>query len=226
MRRLLLPLNILLAVVAALLSLRLYEAATLRIQTPPAPEAAGPVGELPLPEAAQAQLPPLAAFEVIAERNLFSPTRSEVVPEPPARSAPSAAAPPAPKPRLYGVVLLPDGRARAYLEDVQRRRVFAYSVGDTVADAKVEQIRPDRVVLRRGRETFEVLLQDPTKPRTPTASPSVQLPGAESAQGETRQPVAPSSPGLPGPRPVRPRPVPLPQPGTPPAAPQEPNAEE
>ena len=96
----------------------------------------------------------------------------------PGRAAP---APPAPRPRLYGVVLLPEGRGRAYLEDVQRRRVVGYSVGDLVGDARLEQIKGDRVVLRRGGETFEVLLHDPSKPRQAAAPPGVQSPEAGGA---------------------------------------------
>ena len=69
-------------------------------------------------------------------------------------------------------MILAEGRGRAYLEDVQRRKVFSYSVGDLVGDARLEQIKADRVVLRRGGETFEVLLNDPAKPRQPTPPPA------------------------------------------------------
>src|SRR6185295_15350236 len=131
--------------------------------------------EVAAPPAAVAPGPPLTAFNVVAERNLFSPTRTETAPEPPRSSAGlTPAAPPAPKPRLYGVVILAEGRGRAYLEDVQRRKVFSYSVGDLVGDARLEQIKSDRVVLRRGGETFEVLLNDPAKPRQPTPPSGVQ----------------------------------------------------
>jgi hypothetical protein len=181
-RRALLLVDGLLLVAAAFLGVRLYEAWSAR--TPAVPPEAPPAvsTEATPPPAATLPRTPLTAFAVVAERNLFSPTRTETAPEPP-RSATGAGAPapPTPKPRLYGVVLLAEGRGRAYLEDVQRRRVFAYSVGDLVGDARLEQIKPDRVVLRRGGETFEVLLADPSKPRQSAASPGVQSPEAVGA---------------------------------------------
>ena len=174
-RRLLLLADALLLVVAAFLGVRLYEAWTARAPAPPAEPSSSASAEVAAPPAAVAPGPPLTAFNVVAERNLFSPTRTETAPEPPRGSAGlTPAAPPAPKPRLYGVVILAEGRGRAYLEDVQRRKVFSYSVGDLVGDARLEQIKADRVVLRRGGETFEVLLNDPAKPRQPTPPSGVQ----------------------------------------------------
>ena len=175
-KRLLLLVDALLLVVAAFLGVRLYEAWASRppavaLEAPPAASA-----EAPPPPAAAPTRPPLTEYAVVAERNLFSPTRTETPPEPASAAAGGPAAPPAPKPRLYGVVLLPEGRGRAYLEDVQRRRVFGYSEGDLVGDARLEQIKADRVVLRRGGETFEVLLIRPAKPRQSAAPPSVQSP--------------------------------------------------
>src|SRR5262249_4119088 len=150
--------------------------------------------EPPPPLAAPPARPPLAEFAVVAEKNLFSSTRTESAPEPPRVAAGAPTAPPAPKPRLYGVVLLPEGRGRAYLEDVQRRRVFGYSEGDLVGDARLEQIKSDRVVLRRGSETFEVLLYDPSKPRQTAPATGVQSQPPE-VGGAGRPPVA--RPGAP-----------------------------
>jgi hypothetical protein len=213
-RRVLLLVDGLLLLAAAFLGVRLYEAWGAR--GPTLPRAAPPTvsTEAEAPPAAASPRPPLTAFAVVAERNLFSPTRTETAPEPlrPATGA-GAPAPPAPKPRLYGIVLLAEGRGRAYLEDVQRRRVFAYSVGDLVGDARLEQIKPDRVVLRRGGETFEVLLADPSKPRQSAAPPSVQSPEAGGAgrPAAARPPVPLPTTGIRPPG--RPRaPVPLPAP--------------
>jgi hypothetical protein len=209
-RRLLLLLDGILLVVAVFLGVRLYEAwgarpVTVPAETPPAASVVAPASPATAPAP-----PPLTAYTVVAERNLFSPTRTETAPEPPRTAAGTVApAPPAPKPRLYGIVLLPEGRGRAYLEDVQRRRVFGYSVGDVVGDARLEQIKSDRVVLRRGGETFEVMLYDPSKPRvqSPEAG-GVGRPGVGRPPGSAPAPVSPGSvpspvPGLRGP--VRPR---------------------
>jgi hypothetical protein len=216
-RRLLLVADALLLVVAAFLGVRLYEAWTARPPAPPTESSSTAPAEVAAPPAVTAPGPPLTAFNAVAERNLFSPTRSESAPEPPRASAGlTPAAPPAPKPRLYGVVILTEGRGRAYLEDMQRRKVFAYSVGDLVGDSRLEQIKSDRVVLRRGGETFEVLLNDPSKPRQNTPPSSVQSSeaGGVVRPGPPRPPVA--GPPVGGIRaPGRPR-VPTPAPAPPP----------
>lgn len=219
-RRLLLLLDGFLLVAAAFLGVRLYEAwgtrpPTVPTEAPPAASAGAPVSP-----AAALPRPPLTAYTVVAERNLFSPTRTETAPEPTrAVTGTGGPAPPAPKPRLYGIVLLPEGRGRAYLEDAQRRRVFAYSVGDLVGDARLEQIKADRVVLRRGGETFEVLLYDPTKPRQSAAPSSVQSPEAGGAgRPAVGRPPGPVPAPVPGVRaPGRPR-VAVPPPAPPPTA--------
>lgn len=229
-RRLLVLVDGILLVVAVFLGVRLYETWSAR---PPAaaPDAAAPTtgNTPPAPQAAPTR-PPLTAYAAVTERNLFSATRTEAPPEPPRPATGTGApvTPPAPRPRLYGIVLLPEGRGRAYLEDVQRRRVFAYSVGDLVGDARLEQIKADRVVLRRGGETFEVLLYDPAKPRQAAAPSGVQSPETGAAgRPVIRRPPAPTpSPGsgvrAPG-RPRAPIPPPVPPPGT---EEQEPNEEE
>jgi hypothetical protein len=227
-RRLLLVLDGLLVVAAIVLAVRLYETWTASPPSAPPEPTSAAQPDAPAPAPAAPARPPLTAYATVAERNLFSPTRTETPPEPPRATATGPAAPPAPRPRLYGVVLLPEGRGRAYLEDVQRRRVFGYSVGDQVGDARLEQIKGDRVVLRRGGETFEVLLHDPTKPRQPAAPPGVQSPetGGAGRPAVVRPPTARPgpSPGLRAPgRPRLPSPPPPPPPGT---EEQEPNEEE
>jgi hypothetical protein len=198
-RRLLLLADGLLLVVAAFLAMRLYETASARAPSLPR-EGAPPVAvETSAAPPALPARPPLTAYAVVPERNLFSATRTEAAPEPTrAATGGGVTAPPAPKPRLYGIVLLPEGRGRAYLEDVQRRRVFGYSVGDLVGDARLEQIKSDRVVLRRGGETFEVLLYDPSKPRQPAARSSVQSPqaGGPGRPAAVRPPVPAPSTGI------------------------------
>jgi hypothetical protein len=208
-RRLLLALDVLLLVLAAGLGLQLYrvwtEVPAERPARPPAPSASGPGAAAP-PAAADASAPPpsvaigpLSAYGQVAERNLFSPTRSEAPPEPTRPAVTAPAPPPGPKPRLYGVVLpASGGTARAYLEDPRTRKVFGYAVGDTVADSRVEQIRADRVVLRRGAEVFEVLLRDPTKPKPPPApapAPAAPVPATPRVPGR----AAPAVPGQPAP---------------------------
>jgi hypothetical protein len=201
-RRLFLLADVVLLVAAVFLGIRLYETWSAG-PTPAAPEVAPAAAvEAPASPQAASPRPPLTAYAPVAERNLFSATRTETAPEPPRPpgAGGAAAAPPAPRPRLHGVIILPEGRGRAYLEDVQRRRVFAYSVGDAVGDARLEQIKTDRVVLRRGTETFEVLLYDPSKPRQSAAPSGVQSPEIGGAgRPVIRRPPVPQPAPSPGP---------------------------
>jgi hypothetical protein len=68
----------------------------------------------------------------------------------------------APLPILRGIVLTANGAGRAYLEDPSTGTVGAYESRDTVGDSQIEEIRDDRVVLRRGSELVHVLLGGPS----------------------------------------------------------------
>lgn len=143
----------------------------------------------------------LAAYGVVATKNLFNPSRSET----PAQAASLASAA---KPLLYGVVI--NGNTRlAYLEDPVSKRVFGYKIGDAVAGGQLEQIHEDRVVIRRPEGPMEVKLIDPRKPKpvvSPLASPRAPTlpPGVSPAPSITPPPGVPSpapqtGPRLPGP---------------------------
>jgi hypothetical protein len=157
-----------------------------------------PAPNLPAPAPAPPQTPP-AAYQGIASRNLFSPTRTEA---PPAPVASAPVAPPQPKPNLYGVVLR-DEASIAYLEDPTTKRVAGYRVGDSVAGGTVQRIAADRVVLARPDGPLDVRLHDPSKPKPPPPA-TAQPPGAPGA-GAPGGP-APGRPALPTPAGVGPVP--------------------
>jgi Type II secretion system protein C len=200
LNRLLIVLDILLVIAAGALVVHLYRVGTAmpvaRAAPPPAPASAA----APPPATAASPAPSLATYTVVAERNLFSPTRNEAGPEPPKPTVATAnPAANAPKPRLYGIVIGRDGGSRAYLEDPKTRRVFGYEVGDTVADSRVERIGNDRVVLRRGAESYEVLLRDPSKPR-PAPAPTAGAPAPATPPGAPAPtPATPGAPATPNP---------------------------
>jgi hypothetical protein len=220
LKPLLVALDVLLVAGAGALGLQLH-----RIWTEPPPAAAAPAAaSAPAAEPAAATqarppAPSAAAYTVIAERNLFSPTRTEAGPEPPPRTTVAsvatnpAATRPAEKPRLYGVVIGTDGGSRAYLWDPQTKRVFGYKIGDSLAENRVEQITADRVTLRRGTDVYDVLLRDPSKPKPPPVAATIptapgQIPGMPPVQpgipgGEGAPPfVPPAIPVIPGQPPV------------------------
>jgi len=180
-------LNILLGVVGAVLAAALIREVSAARPLPPAPalRASQPSPSPPAPAARPA---PITAYGVIATKNLFSPTRSEV----------TVAVPPAagPKPVLHGVKI--DGeKSRAYLEDPVAKRVFGYAVGDPIGGGHLQAISPDRVAISRPEGTVEVLLQDPSKPKPPPA-PTAGSPGATPVPVTAPAPgTPPSTPGAP-----------------------------
>src|SRR5215470_4490157 len=57
---------------------------------------------------------------------------------------------------LRGIVITPSGDGRAYFEDATTGAIGAYTVGDVIDDSRIEQIREDVVVLRRGDEVIRI----------------------------------------------------------------------
>jgi hypothetical protein len=150
--------------------------------------------------ATEQQRPPVAAYNVVASRNLFSPTRTE------AASTAVATAAPVVKPNLFGVVVRENGSI-AYLEDPTTKRVAGYRIGDRILGGTVQAIKGDVVTLDIPGGPMDVHLHDPGKPRAvPTAATA------------TPPNVAPALPGVIPP--VAPQPVaPAPQLAQPPVQP-------
>jgi hypothetical protein len=140
------------------------------------------------PPAAREEASPqeASAYASVATRNLFSPTRSESAPT----AVTSAAASPAGKPSLFGVVLR-DGAPIAYLEDPGTKRVAGYRVGDAVAGGTVQTISADGVVITRPDGSLDVRLRDPSKPRSAPPPVSAAVPGATGTQPVAGSPVLP-----------------------------------
>jgi len=124
-----------------------------------------------------AKTPP-SAYNVVAARNLFSPTRTE------APSSTSVTALPVSRPNLFGVVVR-DGGSVAYLEDPTTKRVAGYRVGDKIQGATVQAIKVDGVTIDGPGGPMDVRLHEPNKPRA--------MPAAATA---TPPSVAPALPGV------------------------------
>jgi len=174
MSKRLIALNVIMVGVAVFLMVQLVRDLSYSRTLPPprAPRAASPAATPP-PHGAPAS-EPLAAYNVIPAKSLFSPTRGEG----PAAAAPAVPLPP--KPILHG--LLVDGpRSVAYLEDPVTKRILAHRVGDTIAGGRLEQIAEDRVVIRRSDGQMDVFLNDPAKlpsaPVAPSGAPTPPTPG-------------------------------------------------
>ena len=131
--------------------------------------------------------PPASAYNVVAARNLFSPTRTE---------APSGAVvtgAPLVKPNLFGVVVRETGSI-AYLEDPTTKRVAGYRVGDRILGGTVQAIKADVVTIDvpGAGGAMDVRLHDPGKPRaTPAAVTGVPQPTVAPALPGVIPPAAP-----------------------------------
>ena len=201
MSRRLLLLNLVLVTAAVVFSVYIVRILLASHQLPASPAVTAPPADRAPTEESARSARPLATYDIIAARSLFNPSRSE---------GGTAAVAPATKPLLYGVVLK-DGASEAFLQDPVTKKVLAYKPRDQVAGGQLERIEADRVVIRRGEGTFEVLLRDSQKPKAvtaaqpgappppPSASPQAQAPPASAAPAQPpatlfRRPQAPASP--------------------------------
>lgn len=230
MPRRLLLVNIVLAAVSALCIVVIAKQLTSSRPAPSARNRPAPAATTePAPGGDSRQ--PMQAYNVIAARNMFSPTRNEATGPASAGAAPSLAV----KPVMHGVVLR-EGSPIAYLEDPLTKRTAGYRIGDPIAGGTVQTISADTVVIARPDGMVDVRLRDPSKPRPAPAPPGQgqpgqqqPLPGQSPAGGQLPnqgiQPV--TGPGQPPPRVFAPPGMPVvpqvpQQPIPPPAAVQAP----
>jgi type II secretory pathway component PulC len=106
-------------------------------------------------------------YRTIADQNLFHPER--IIPP---EKKPEAILP---KPEfvLYGTLITPDLKM-AYLEDKKApvttpgrgQRQSALKIGESLSGFRVKEIMTDKVVMTRGEETLQVLLQEPGSSKT------------------------------------------------------------
>src|SRR6267142_2878470 len=171
-----------------------------------APRSRPPVAAPGEPPPAGDSRQPAQAYNVLAARNLFSPTRSETTGPATAGNAPALVA----KPNLHGVVLR-EGSPIAYLEDPLTKRIAGYRVGDPIAGGTVQTISADAVVISRPDGMVDVRLRDPSKPRPAPPQPGQPgVPGQQPLPGQQPFPGQPQTGGqlpnqglvpVPGPQP-------------------------
>ena len=146
---------------------------------------------------------PASAYNVVAARNLFSPTRTE------APTSTAVTALPVARPNLFGVVVRSIGGSVAYLEDPTTKRVAGYRVGDKIQGATVQAIKTDGVTIDGPGGPMDVLLHEPSRPRATPAAATAAPPS-----------VAPALPGVIPPAAITPGPSQAAQP--PPQQPAQP----
>jgi type II secretory pathway component PulC len=135
--------------------------------------------------AGKREVPALAQFRLISDKNIFSPDRKEFpipllseVKKPPVR----------PNLQLFGVVI-GEGFQSAVINNPTRRadrgerETMTVKEGEKVGEYTVAKVLPDRITLESTGDTFDVLLYDPTKQKrkpvvTPAPSPPPVSPGS------------------------------------------------
>lgn len=171
-----------------------------QIRNPPQPptvRAAAPPPELPaVAPLERFRLPPPNRYDEVSARPLFIAERR---PEPPPDDAAAAEKPlegAEQKFMLFGVIIAPETQTallRAPDPDAKTARI---KVGEMIGEWRLDAVFPDRVVLRKGRETQDLPL---TRPRRP-AKPQVKQTGAQPEQQDAASP--PSAPAPPARAPI------------------------
>ncbi len=120
-----------------------------------------------LPPEAEFVMPPLEVYSEIVARPLFSPLRRPPPPEKVDSETGDV------KPSLFvltGVIISAGGRM-ALLRRANVAGIIQISEGQEIDGWRVEAIKPDRVILRRGGIVEEVTLQDKVRPVPPQIRP-------------------------------------------------------
>jgi hypothetical protein len=167
-----------------------------------------PEKSLPGKRIIERAMPPESTYGIVAEKNLFSASRSEFVPEKqkqgPLKISEKMVI-------LYGVVVMGD-RKKALISNPEAgpdagKKPAAkdkwVAVGDTIGTFSVTEIRKDRIILADGANTHEILLYDKNKPARQTiaaeasAAPTVVETGRAAvpaaAKSDTKSVTEPSA---------------------------------
>ena len=168
------------------------------IQTGKSPEKA-----LPAKGIAERTVPPDSTYAIVAEKNLFSASRAEFVPEKQKKQGPLKIS--EKMIFLHGVVVMGD-RKKALISNPEAgpeagKKPAAkdkwVAVGDTIGTFSVADIRKDRIILADGANTHEILLYDKNKPARQTiaaekpTAPTVVATGPATVPAATRSDTKP-----------------------------------
>lgn len=135
---------------------------------------------------------PIAAFDAINERPIFSPDRKPIAP---AAAATAGAATTPPPVSLVGVIL--DGKiSMALIKSAASPLETAFAVGETIDGWQVTEIDSGKVVLRSGAATDEIKLEANRAAKSTGLSPGFvarpQMPAVN--QQSSNQTATPASP--------------------------------
>jgi len=123
----------------------------------------------PMKRALKRGMLPESTYEIVVDKNLFSPERAEYIPEEPEPGSTVASLKiSGKKVVLYGVVLKGSFKkaliSNSDFKGIGKKALWV-KVGDTVGDLKVADIMKDKVLLSGGAKDYEILLYDKQKPK-------------------------------------------------------------
>lgn len=165
--------NLALLVLIGFLGVKAYNAVKFSVDLP---SEAGPaeVKQEIVPIAPKIGFPGESVFQVISDRNLFSPARALAVKA--TENGPGGQAVSKEVPKLFGTLIIGSSKS-AMLKDPETKNTKRYFINDTIGDFVVKDIQEDKVVLLRGDETIELKLREDkglTKTTTPTPTPTIR----------------------------------------------------
>ena len=139
-----------------------------------------------------------SVFQVIVQKDLFRPSRTEPKIEEISKTGHPQALPP----KLIGTVITESG-AKAYLEDSVTKTTRAFGLKESVAGFIVHEIKENTVVLIKGEEKIELKITRVQTIEPPGKKPSAPISQINPGPSPVQQPMQP---------PVRPLPMQVPPP--------------
>ncbi len=190
--------NIVLAACAIFFGIKAHDIWTVNDKTVPKKRAVQRSKPQPVKRIAKQRTVPESAYKVIADRNLFSPDRIELIPEEPEKEK-------EPEPEvkrlrvsgktitLYGVVITDDYTSALINNPVQGEDEGRYKwikQGDNIGDLSVTAIRKESILLAESGKKYEILLYDKKKPGRSNIAKKETRPTIVISGSEKKQPVS------------------------------------
>ncbi|MBS1223160.1 MAG: pilus assembly protein PilZ [Proteobacteria bacterium] len=187
-----------------------------QIGNPPQPPMIRPLPPPELPAVApleRFQLSPPDWYGEMTARPLFIADRRPEPPPPDDAAPEKPPAGPEQKFMLFGVMIAPGTQAALLRAQEPNAKTARIKLGEMIGEWRLDAVFPDRVVLRKGRETQDLPLTRPRKPAKPRAKRAGTQPAQQDAASPTNKPVLPANTPIgPGVMPAMPQPDGLPPP--------------
>ncbi|MDO8282405.1 MAG: hypothetical protein Q7U10_07255 [Thermodesulfovibrionia bacterium] len=160
--------NLVLLILISFLGLKAFNALRVSVDLPLEARPAE-VKQESVPIAPKIGFPGEPVFQVISDRNIFSPTRALPVKK---TDNVLGQAVSSEVPKLFGTLIIGSSKS-AMLKDPETKNTKRYFINDTIGDFVIKDIHEEGVVLLRGDETIEIKLRDDkgaTKTTIPTST--------------------------------------------------------